>query len=185
MKYIKAFESYNLEEDPRYTNFFAIGNLVIPTEADFEKIVAEADTVIQLYGDKAWSHIYQYLMELDEIYGGGSVYRVVITDDINNVDTSDLGKHWTVDKKHINDILLNVVGDYKHNFLDTELQIPVEEVKIALIKANTPEHNFDPKSCFGQFLEFPEEGEIFIKDPSKLVVRSIEEYPMPLNLIRK
>jgi len=162
-------------------NYYNIGNLKFKTYNDFKRnIESKSYTIQQLYPIRYMGYAASFLEHIDELWHtGGEIYRILIVDNINNVNIKSLGHYWTVSKTNINNYIDNIKGDYEEGFLATDeypWDSPLDEMCIVLVTAKTPPKNFNPNRVWGQFLEFPEEQEVYIEDPSLLSVVNVVEY---------
>ncbi len=181
---LKKFEEFiveNWKDDPRSNNAFAIGNLIIKDDDEIRKVInsQRGHLIYTMYGKRAAGHVEAYLHRLDEIYyGGGEAYRVVLVESMDDVNMDKPGRFWTTDKSNMKDYIWNLQGEYEEGYLASDeypLEIPWENVKIALLTAKIDKEAFDPVAAYNEFWEFPEEKEIKIEDQSKIHVVKVEE----------
>ena len=111
---------------------------------------------MEYYGDtrRGTIEIYDYSNEVDAIIkGGGTLYRIVFLQKFEDLNRTELGHHWTVDRDVIDDYIEGVEGRTHSEGKDVYV----------LLTAETPPNNIENLSV--DVRGNPEEKEVNIVNP--------------------
>jgi hypothetical protein len=121
------------------------------------------DKLIEQIGDESWveDEIQYYFNNLEDLYkNGGKVFRLVFLNDIDDLDSENLGNHWTGDPSNLSRFS-DMLGENELRTGDNPF----------IIEATINPKEIDIKSSINQFLELPYECEInLLKNPDKFKI---------------
>ena len=87
------------------------------------------------YGDEYSSELESYLKSVNELHeSGGKIYRTVFTESVNDINTDDLGRHWTTDiyiAEEVRDRFSSTFNKGDKNSYIIEATIPENSVSIS------------------------------------------------------
>lgn len=180
MKYLKTYESFNFDDNKyqayvkKYGKEFADAILkssqkkskislnIDSSNDDIIEFIKREGINIVTSSDTEEEVIEKALDIMNYIRNNNILYRVIAVENKEDIDTDNLGKHYTISKDRIDDMFLDQIG--------IDLDSPMYLVSVEVDKSN-----IDVEKTIKKVTEWSHEDEVLLKDDSNVKIINIEK----------
>jgi hypothetical protein len=163
MKYIKLFENFG--QGSAIKDKIKTADINNITDEDVESFLeyigTSGDSIFEY--DEILEHLIKHVHYIQKQPNPITLYRVLATDNIDEVDTLDFGDHYTIDPMYIDDHFIADIG------IDDDLPMYLYEIQ-------TDKSNIDLESTLITNSTWVVENEVTLFPESEVKIISVKDY---------